>query len=314
VSLVVVKPGLFATVQDRGRPGYRGWGVPVSGAFDVRAYDLANALVGNAPEAGAAAVEVTLRGGAFEATADLALALAGAVFEAWIEGPAGAHPLRVPRSFTLRAGDRLVLGNAVEGVRAYLAVAGGFRTPTVLGSRSRETPLRAGEDLPAAGARIAARAPGPDLLATGAGRGPIRVIDGPDALVLGEAPDAFWAGLSARVGAQSDRMGLRLEGCRVNVPAEPGRVSTPVAPGAVQAAGGDLIVLGVACGTMGGYPHVGHVIAADLPRLAQARPGDRPTFERVDVTEARAIDARERLDRARALRLIAAAARDGLDP
>jgi antagonist of KipI len=313
LSLLVVKPGLFSTVQDRGRAGYRGWGVPVGGAFDVRAYELANALVGNAPEAGAAAVELTLRGGTFEATAELACALAGAVFEAWIEGPSGAQPLRPPRSFCLRAGERLVLGNAVEGVRAYLAAAGGFRLPVVLGSRSREVALRVGEELPAAPGRIAMRSPGPGLLPTGAGPGPIRVVDGPDALALGEAPGSAWAALSARVGPQSDRMGLRLEGARLAVPAEPDRVSTPVAPGAVQVAGEGLIVLGVACGTMGGYPHVGHVIAADLPRLAQARPGDRITFERVEIADARAIDARDRLDRARALRLIAAAARDAMD-
>lgn len=311
MSLVVVKPGLYSTVQDHGRVGYRAWGVPVSGAFDVYAYDLANALVGNEP--GAAAVELTLRGGSFEATADLAMGLTGAVFEVWIEGKSGTHPLRPPRSFTLRAGERLVLGIAIEGVRAYLSVSDGFTTPVVLGSRSSEEPLRAGDVLPAASARIAQRVPGANLAAAGRPGGPIRVVAGPDALAMGEDPESIWRTISARVGPQCDRMGLRLEDSRLTVRAEPERLSTPVAPGAIQVVGGELIVLGMACGTMGGYPHVGHVIRADLPRLAQVRPGDRIRFEWTTVTDARAIDDRERIERARALRLIATAARDAME-
>ena len=61
----------------------------------------------------------------------------------------------------------------------------------------------------------------------------------------------------------------------------------PVAPGAVQVAGGQLIVLGVACGTMGGYPHVAHVISADLDRLGQLKAGDVIQFECVTIEEAR---------------------------
>ena len=56
------------------------------------------------------------------------------------------------------------------------------------------------------------------------------------------------------------------------------RLSAPVAPGAIQVAGGQLIILGVACGTMGGYPHVAHVISADLDRVGQLCPGDQVVF------------------------------------
>ena len=85
-------------------------------------------------------------------------------------------------------------------------------------------------------------------------------------------------------------MGLRLQGDPVTMISPPDRLSTPVAPGAVQVAGGQLIVLGVACGTMGGYPHVAHVISADLDRLGQLRPGDAITFRLVTLEEARSLD------------------------
>ena len=70
---------------------------------------------------------------------------------------------------------------------------------------------------------------------------------------------------------------------------DPERLSTPVGPGALQVAGGDLIVLGVACGTMGGYPHVAHVISADLDRLGQLKAGDVTQFECVTIEEARRV-------------------------
>jgi allophanate hydrolase subunit 2 len=96
-------------------------------------------------------------------------------------------------------------------------------------------------------------------------------------------------------------MGLRLEGDPVAVTSAPDRLSTPVAPGAIQVAGGQLIVLGVACGTMGGYPHVAHVISADLDRLGQLKPGDVVAFRRVTIEVARALDQAARQAR-RALR------------
>ena len=104
-----------------------------------------------------------------------------------------------------------------------------------------------------------------------------------------ELSAAFWAGRQFQIGTRHDRKGLRLEGDPVIVISEPERLSTPVAPGAVQVAGGQLIVLGVACGTMGGYPHVAHVISADLDRLGQLKAGDVVRFDCVTVEEARRI-------------------------
>ena len=89
--------------------------------------------------------------------------------------------------------------------------------------------------------------------------------------------------------------GWRVRHARVNEDAE--RLSTPVSPGAVQAAGGLPLILGVAGGTMGGYPHAAHVITADLPRLAQLRPGDVIQFASVSLAEARRLDEAQRRDR-----------------
>jgi antagonist of KipI len=132
----------------------------------------------------------------------------------------------------------------------------------------------------------------------------LRIVDGPDAARLrrGEPWDAFLF----RVAPHHDRIGIRLDGMAVPVEADPERLSAPVAPGAVQVAGGSLIVLGVACGTMGGYPHVAHVITADVWRSGQLRAGDRVTFQSVSPSEARRLDREQRQGDAERIRLLAA--------
>src|SRR4051794_21213979 len=108
MGLVVINPGVSATVQDEGRAGFREWGIPVGGAFDRGAAALANALLGNPPRC--AVLELTLLGGVYEARFPLALALAGAPLAAAIERAGSPpRPLSPPQSLELAPGERLVL-------------------------------------------------------------------------------------------------------------------------------------------------------------------------------------------------------------
>jgi biotin-dependent carboxylase-like uncharacterized protein len=292
MGLLVVNPGLSTTVQDLGRPGYAAWGVTVAGAFDRGAAELANALLGNS--SGCAVLEMTLVGGTFQAESSLALALAGAPMEARIVLPdRSEHALRLPTSFSLRDGDRLILGHTLLGARTYLAVKGGWRTSPILGSRSSEQPIRAGQHLPAASASILSRHLSEPAWPAPAAA-PFRIIAGPDSRSNPALDDAFWARHRFQVGPRHDRAGLRLQSDPVVVVSDPERLSTPVAPGAVQVAGGQLIILGVACGTMGGYPHVAHLISADLDRLGQLKSGDLLEFQRVTIEEARCLQRESR--------------------
>lgn len=309
MALRILQPGHFTTVQDRGRPGFREWGVPPAGAFDRTSFDLANALLGNSE--GCAALELTYFGGLYESLAPLALALAGAPMETAIVARDGAErPVAIPGSFTLEAGDRLRIGGTPVGVRSYLAVRGGFQTATTLGSRSQETCLIARQVVAAESGTTSVRHPAEscwsDPLAA-----PIRLIEGPDA-AWGVNLHA-WLGATFHVGRDANRMGLRMEGPRLEVraPAEP--LSRPTAPGAVQAAGGQMIILGVACGTMGGYAHVAHVIAADLDRIAQLRPGDIVTFCPVSLEDARRVERAQRLFTAERNLRLATMAQSGSD-
>src|SRR5688500_14062078 len=130
-ALSIIEAGMFSTIQDLGRYGYRRFGVSVSGAVDPLSMAIANALVGNA--AGEATVELTLTGGEFLVDAERCrIAVTGADLPFTLNGgPAAAFC-----AHDLSRGDRLRFAAARSGMRAYLAVAGGFDIAPVLGSRS----------------------------------------------------------------------------------------------------------------------------------------------------------------------------------
>lgn len=277
-----------ASVQDLGRRGYRHYGVPVSGALDPLSLRLANALVGNPPTA--AALELRLVGPRLRARAPVRVALAQAT--GVIEAAAGDRQALPPwQSATLAAGDVLKIG-PVTGGAGYLAVAGGFAVPAVLGSRSTYARagfgqcLQTGMCLPVGEADLS----GPEcavLPAPTFADGSIRVIPGPQ---RERFTDAAWETFLTRpftVTPQADRMGLRLAGPRLEHVGGADIVSDAVAPGAIQVPGdGQPIILLADGQTVGGYAKIATVISADLPRLGRLLPGATIRFAAVTLDEA----------------------------
>ncbi|SHG30606.1 biotin-dependent carboxyltransferase family protein [Geodermatophilus nigrescens] len=268
--LTVLAPGPLTTVQDRGRPGLAGIGVGRSGAADRAAAELANRLVGNAP--GAAVLEATLGGLAVRADADLLVVTTGARCPG-----SPVHTAPGP----LRAGATLALGTPPAGLRTYLAVRGGFAVAPVLGSRSTDVlaglgppVLRAGDVLPVGG--DAGPFPAVDL-APGAdppgGEVTVRLLPGPRADWLTAAAREALAG-PWTVTAESNRVGLRLTGPRLERAVDAELPSEGLVRGAVQVppAGQPVLFLADAPVT-GGYPVAGYVDDADVDRCAQLRPG-----------------------------------------
>jgi biotin-dependent carboxylase-like uncharacterized protein len=278
--LTVLAPGLFTTVQDRGRPGWASIGVTRSGAADRQAAALANRLVGN--DAAAAVLEVTVGGLQVRAGRTLLVAVSGAPAPVTVDGRAA--PFDAP--LTLRPGQVLGLGNPAVGLRSYLAVRGGIGVPPVLGSRSTDTlsglgpaPLRPGDVLPVGA--LAADEPVVDVAPVRApsSRPVLRVLPGPRRDWL--AP-AAWTALTAEdwtVSPDSDRVGLRLAGPRLDRARTDELPSEGLVPGAVQVPpDGAPVLFLVDHPVTGGYPVLAVVTTDDLPAAAQLRPGDRVRF------------------------------------
>jgi antagonist of KipI len=296
VSVRVVRPGAFTTVQDLGRPGWGASGVPPSGAMDELSFRASNLLAGNDEDA--AALEITLGGLEVVCSAEHRYALAGASVEARVDGglvPSG-------RSFVIPAGATLSIGTTRSGVRCYLAVAGGIDAPVALGSRSTFVAagfggldgraLKAGDVLsvgPSSGSPHDQRALASGALPEAARETILRVVRGPqEDAFTGEGIDTFYSS-PYRVSPRSDRAGVRLEGAPIGIAGEADLDPEGVVTGSVQVpADGMPIVLGPDRPATGGYVKVATVISADLPVLAQARPGDTLRFVTIDVEDARA--------------------------
>ncbi len=294
-ALRCIDPGPLATIQDRGRLGWQRFGVSVAGAMDPVGLAVANLLVGNGPDA--AAIEVTLYGGTWEAAAQsIRVAIAGATFNPTIDG----QPVALHRAHTLKRGQKLALGAASDAARGYLAVAGGFDAKPVLGSASTHLrsrlggfdggPIRAGQDL----ALVLADAPaGPDLALDPALLPPtpsrFRVILGPqDDAFTKEGIGTLFTGHYA-ITAEADRMGMRLLGPSIAHAGGYNIISDGIAPGSIQVPGaGQPIVLFADRQTTGGYPKIATVISADLGFLARCRPGTIVRFEKTDLAGAAA--------------------------
>jgi antagonist of KipI len=308
-----MRPGLLTTVQDLGRHGLQHVGLSPGGAMDPVSLTLANALVGNPP--GAAALEITVIGPELLFEHDTLVALCGAEFQ-------GAFPHNRP--VLARAGDRLAVGRAVRGARAYLAVAGGFAIEPVLGSCSTYLPghfgglegraLRHGDALPlvedVSAERFAAlkRRSGASVRwsvppLTVPDREPIVVhaIEGQHFADFDAAAQRLFFDTVWKVAPESNRMGFRLAGPALVRTATEEILSGPTTLGSVQVpANGLPIALMADHQTTGGYPRIAEIVSADVPRVAQMAPGATLHFALCSLETARELrlDAKTRLEAA----------------
>ncbi|MGY1742145.1 MULTISPECIES: 5-oxoprolinase subunit C family protein [unclassified Blastococcus] len=270
-TVTVLATGPLTTVQDLGRPGRGALGVGRSGAADRGAAALANRMLGNEP--GAALLEVTLGGLALRAEADLTVVTTGARC-------AGSDAHNAPRP--LRAGEELRLGAPEAGLRTYVGLRGGITVEPVLGSRSTDVLSGLGPPVVSAGDVLpvgTAREPMPDadlapLADLPAGEVTVRVLPGPRRDWFG---DDAWAALTAepwQVTADSNRVGLRLDGVPLRREREGELPSEGMVRGALQVPPSGLPVLFLADAPVtGGYPVIGYVTDADVDGCAQLRPG-----------------------------------------
>jgi biotin-dependent carboxylase-like uncharacterized protein len=287
----ITKAPPYLTVQDTGRKQARAAGVPAGGAMDSFALCVANALVGNATDL--AVLEWALGGGSITFEQDCAFALTGATVEADLSG---AHVAPCTTTFA-RAGDVLSVQQITGGRFLYFACSGGFDVPSLLGSRSTYLPgrfggaggriLRTGDslklgpagELPAPGCHCAA-----DLMPP-YDAGILHVTQGTHHAMFDESSWRVFTESSYRVSTASDRTGYKLEGPPIAnslgaLPSEAG------CPGTIQVpADGAPICLMADAPTVGGYPKIAVVSEADLPILAQRRPGDSVRFELITIEQ-----------------------------
>ena len=286
----VIRAGLLTTVQDLGRPGFRQFGVPTGGAMDRFSHELANRLVGNLPTA--ATLEMTLSGDELDFLSPTLIAITGAEFSPITNN---LEQLSVPQNKPVHvsAGTRIRFQTAQRGCRCYLAVAGGFSVPEIMGSRStllssklgglRGRALKTGDELPLA-------LPAGDVVT-------LRVLPGEHSSMMSAESQFRFRDESFQITSQSDRMGYRLAAAPLILENTSDMLSEGTAMGTVQLPpDGRPILLMADSAPTGGYRRIAHVISADLPLAAQARPGQFLRFVETTMEEARILFQKQRAD------------------
>ncbi|MDQ2076012.1 biotin-dependent carboxyltransferase family protein [Marinimicrobium sp. ABcell2] len=279
-GLGVIKPGILTLVQDLGRFGYQHLGLTTGGAADEQAHLWANRLLGNSAQS--ATLEICYGGLQLEAQVPTRIAITGADLQPTLNGQA----IHTWQTHNLVAGDRLHFGHPKTGVRAYLAVQGGFTIEPSFGSVAtvmregiggldgKGRPLKSGDCVP-----CSATKPGP-LMRVAPRYIPdysqpltIRVIEGHQSHQFHPEDRQRFYSASYRLSNHSDRMGARLEGPALK-PRINGIVSEGINFGAIQVPpDGQAIILLKDRQTIGGYPKLGTAFARDLFLLAQRQPG-----------------------------------------
>ena len=295
----VLEGGILTTVQDLGRFGFSQVGVPPSGALDPFSLRVGNLLVGNGErEAG---LETTIMGLKLRALREVIIAVTGGdLFPALND-----DPLEMWRNHLLVEGDTLAFKAVRKGCRAYLAIGGGISVPEIMGSKSTslagrfgglegralkrgDTLCTADQPLPLdkVGIRFPAQwVPVLDREVI------LRVVPGPqDNHFAGRGFETFQSSWY-QVTAKSDRMGIRLEGPRIDrrPDAEESIISEGLVPGAIQVPGDGKPIIILNELVTGGYAKIVTVISTDLPKVAQLKPGDRVRFAPVPVEQAHQI-------------------------
>ena len=274
-------PGLGISIQDRGRIGWRRFGVPPSGCMDEHAALWANRLLDN--PADAALLELQFQG------AELAF-----LQNAWIALTGADLGCNVPlwRAVHVSEGDVVRFPQNRVGLWCYMAIEGGFASESIFGSKSAYPRGQLGGSLRASDLLARTTLHCFSLPAGVSGRtvpwsehrdyskpAPLRVWPGPQWNSFAPAQhDCFFA-TDWRVTSQSDRAGYRLSGPALE-PKPPEIVSEPVRVGSVQVPENGQPIVTMRDGpTVGGYPKIGWIDARDLSWLAQCRPGQKVRFQ-----------------------------------
>ena len=288
--ITILNGGTQTTLQDAGRAGHRHLGIPGSGAADKLSFALANHLAGNPWDM--PALECSLGGLHLRFMRDTVIGIAGAEMWAQINGQNLANFTSVP----VKTGDILTLSFARHGVRSYIAVAGGLEGAVHFGSRSTYPPaalggiegraLRAGDELTLKDPIGERRKIPHGLVPYLSSHVILRARPAPEFETL-TAESRRHLFVSAYIATpQTDRMGARLRGNKVELEKPLSMTSSPLLPGTLQLPPHGQPILALIDGhCTGGYARCLQVVRADLWQMGQIGPGTQVSFRRCFLGE-----------------------------
>ena len=270
----VIQPGLFTTIQDGGRHGYRNIGIPTSGFMDQESAWAANKIVDNDREE--SLIEITLKGPTLLFNNNCTISITGGDFNPLING----MPIKMYESINVKLGDTLKINNTKNGARCYLAISGGIDVKSIFGSKSflsnitESYYLRKGDEIKISdnfNNKILKK----NKLKFKLNRS-MDVFKGPEFNLLSIKVKNILFENEFTIRSNS-RMAYNLdEKAQIGIKSI---ISSPVMPGSVQLTpSGKIIILHRDCQTIGGYPRILQLDTNSLNNLSQLKSNDKIKF------------------------------------
>ena len=269
----VLKEGIFTTIQDIGRFGYKNIGVPVSGSMDQTSAKLANLLLGN--DESSAVLEMTLVGPTLEFMNDTYISITGADMNPSLN----KQKVLQNKPLFVNKGDILYLSHSSNGMRSYLGIKGGFNSEKKLGSKSFYRGITKREKLIKNDKIKFAKVTSSPMKMNKSindfkinRKNKINVFKGPEFDLLDSNSKDIIFNTDFTIGI-NNRMGYNLvEPIENSISSI---ISSPVMPGTVQLTpSGRLIILCRDCQTSGGYPRVLQLDKSSMDSLSQKTIGE----------------------------------------
>lgn len=296
----IISAGMLSTVQDLGRFKVMKNGFTQSGVMDAYSTKIANKLCKN--DINASVIEMTMLGITAKFRGEHIFAISGGIFDVSLNN----KPVRTNKAYIAKDGDVLSIKGAKQGLRCYLAVAGGFDVPLFMGSASTNLKINVGGFN---GRKLKAG----DILKIGKAdkikniekrelpentyNNPVRVrvVLGPQDDMFSENDLMLFSKQQYTVTSDLDRMGIRLWGIALRGKEKLEIISDAITFGSIQITNSGMpIILMADHQTTGGYAKIATVISADLPKLAQVKPNDKISFEIIDIDTAEKIAIRQK--------------------
>ncbi len=282
----VLKSGLFTTIQDLGRDGYTHLGITPSGAIDEYAYRWSQKLLADVD---GNALEILLSGLTLQATAPTTIAVCGADLDFCINGI--SKPIW--QTYAIKGNDILSFKERKSGMRAYLAVKGGFSVQKYENSFSttlkehKGKQLKTGDILPFHETQSSeVKRVSDQYIPNYSTHMRLRIVLGYQHTDFTTSETEKFFSSTYTLTPKINRMGYTLQGEAIT-PSQDGIISEGISFGAVQIPpDGQPIILLKERQTIGGYPKMGSVLPIDCFMLSQLPIGSTVKFEMIDIEEA----------------------------
>jgi len=274
----ILEPGLYSSIQDEGRESFQKYGVPVSGCMDSKSSNFANSLLNNPKNA--ALIEATQFGPKILFDVSTYISITGSNMSPLINN----KKISMNKAVNINKGDILKLGHSKNGLRSYIAIKDGIKSPLLLGSRSfyngisPKFKLEKGDEFKIISFNEKLNSLSKINMKNTYESKYILVFKGPEYNNLSLGEKNFLLNNSFTISNENNRMAYKLKEKLKNKLKS--IITSPVLPGTIQLTpGGEIIILMKDCQVTGGYPRIFQLEEESINHIAQKKTNDIVNFK-----------------------------------